>query len=72
MRLAVKAAGLARDAAEETRRVASDRYREKAILLSDLLRADAAVADARRRADEALLSYWSARTDLDRTLGTEP
>lgn len=65
------AARLAREAAAERLRVAKNRYGAGAALLADLLRAQTTLADASRQENEALLSYWTARADYEKSLGED-
>lgn len=65
----VRAAVLVRQAADDQLRVATDRYRQKEVLLSDVLKAQAAVTDAETRAATAQLSLATAQAELKRALG---
>src|SRR2546426_1145274 len=49
----------------------SKRYRQKAVLLKDVLESQEKLASADRQRDEALLSAWTARADLERALGED-
>ena len=62
---------LNRDAAREKFRVVSDQYREQAVLLPDVLAAQAALAQANDQYRRALLSVWETRADFERALGIE-
>ncbi len=61
-----------RDAAEERMRVVRERFAADAALLKDVLEREAALADANRRASEAVENYWIARVDLQKSLGATP
>jgi outer membrane protein TolC len=62
---------LAQETAREKLRFTLDRYRQQAALLPDALQAQAALADANHQYQQALLSFWKARADLERSLGEE-
>jgi outer membrane protein TolC len=70
-RLAVAASEAAAEAAKEKSRVAMDRYKQRAILLKDLLQARSDAAEADSRHQESLLSVWSAKAEFERALGEE-
>jgi outer membrane protein TolC len=65
------AARLSTSAAKERLRVAKNRYDASAALLSELLRAETTLADASRKESEALLSYWTARADYEKSHGED-
>lgn len=71
-RLLVVARGLARAAAQERERVATNRLAVQASLLRELLQARAALGEAEAQHGQALLAYWTARADLEQALGEEP
>jgi outer membrane protein TolC len=48
-----------------------NRYRENARLLQDVLEAEFRLSNARRDFTDALAGYWSATTELERTIGHE-
>ena len=62
---------LARQTEEEKLRVVMNQYRQNAALLKDTLQQEAAVATANAQYREALLSFWTAKADLERALGEE-
>jgi outer membrane protein len=62
---------LGNESAQETVRVALLRQRHQAVLLRDVLQAQAALADARAQYDEAQLALWQARADLDKAIGED-
>jgi len=70
-RLLVEANRLARESAQEKLRVATEKYKAEAALLKDTLQAQAALSEATANYDQALLSYWTARADLERALGED-
>ncbi len=69
--LLLTATRIANEAAVEQFRLATNRYKEQAVLVRDLLQAQARTADASHQYQEALSSYWSALADLNRAMGEE-
>lgn len=68
-RALLRVAQLTRDTAEEKARVASNRYREKAVLLKEVLQVQTGFAEAAHNYQEAVLGFWSAKADFERALG---
>jgi outer membrane protein TolC len=62
---------LARQTEEERLRVVMNQYRQSAALLKDTLQQEAAVATADAQYRQALLSFWTAKADLEKALGEE-
>jgi len=60
-----------RDAEIEKMRNQKEAYSQQAILLSDLLRQQSSLADAEGQYHQAILAYWSARADFQKSLGEE-
>ena len=60
-----------RDAETEKLRNQKEAYSQQSILLSDLLKQQSSVADAESQYHQAVLAYWSARADFQKTLGEE-
>ena len=60
-----------RDAEIEKIRNQKEAYSQQAILLSDLLKQQSSVADAEGQYHQAVLAYWSARADFQKSLGEE-
>jgi outer membrane protein TolC len=60
-----------RDAEAEKMRNQKEAYSQQSILLSDLLKQQASLADAESQYHQAVLAYWSARADFQKTLGEE-
>jgi len=60
-----------RDAEIEKMRNQKEAYSQQAILLSDLLREQSSLADAEGQHHQAVLAYWSARADFQKSLGEE-
>jgi outer membrane protein len=70
-RLLLQAEAIGRDAARERLRITTLRHREEAVLLKDVLEAQAALSAATTDHDRALLTFWTARADLQKALGEE-
>jgi len=60
-----------RDAEIEKMRNQKEAYSQQAILLSDLLKQQSSLADAEGQYHQAVLVYWSARADFQKSLGEE-
>ena len=60
-----------RDAETEKMRNRKEAYSQESILLSDLLKQQSSLADAESQYQQAVLTYWSARADFQKTLGEE-
>ena len=56
---------------EEKLRVVMNQYRQSAALLKDTLQQEAAVATANAQYRQALLTFWTAKADLEKALGEE-
>ena len=59
------------EAAREHLRVTTNRYRDEAALLKDLLQAQARSSEAQFQYQHALSSYWGAMAELRRAMGDE-
>jgi outer membrane protein TolC len=60
-----------REAETEKLRNQKDAYSQQSILLSDLLKQQSSLADAESQYHQAVLAYWSARADFQKTMGEE-
>jgi len=60
-----------RDAEIEKMRNHKEAYSQQAILLSDLLKQQSSLADAEGQYHQAVLGYWRARADFQKSLGEE-
>jgi outer membrane protein TolC len=60
-----------RDAETEKMRNQKEAYSQQSILLSDLLKQQSSLADAESQYHQAVLAYWNARADFQKTLGEE-
>jgi outer membrane protein len=70
-RALVAARRMGHEGAQERMRVVMLRGREQAALLREVLQAQASAADARALYDEARLSLWLARAELDKASGED-
>jgi outer membrane protein len=70
-RLLLEAARLARESARAKLKVAQDRQKEQAALLTDVLQAQAAVGESSSQYDKALLGFWAAKADLEKATGED-
>ena len=70
-RMSLRVAALAQEQAREISRVRADQYRVQAVLLSDVLQAAAAQADADNQFQQAIAGLWLARAEFERALGEE-
>lgn len=67
----LKATRIAREAAGEQFRVTTNRYKEKAALIKDVLQSQARSTEADFQYQQTLSSYWTALSDLRRAMGEE-
>ena len=65
----LRVASLALQADQEKVRVAVNRYDQNQVLLKDVLQLRASLAERTYKYQEALLSFWTARTDLEKATG---
>jgi outer membrane protein TolC len=56
---------------QERMRVVTNKYRQQASLLKDVLQEGTQLANANQQYQQALAQYWTARSDLDRSMGEE-
>jgi outer membrane protein TolC len=69
--LLLKAARTAHEAAAEQLRVTTNKYKEEAALVRDLLQAQARSSETEFQYQQALSSFWGALADLRRAMGDE-
>jgi outer membrane protein len=69
--LLLKATRTSHEAASEELRVTSNKYKEQAALIRDLLQAQARSSETAFQYQQALSSYWSSLADLRRAMGEE-
>jgi outer membrane protein TolC len=67
----LRIARLAQDAARENLRVAQNKYRLQAVLLSDVLQTQSAVAEADNQYEQALAGFWTAKAEFENALGED-
>jgi outer membrane protein TolC len=67
----VHASRLGEEVAREKLRVATERYKAEAALVREVLQSQASLAEASNHYRRALLSYWTARADLEKALGED-
>jgi outer membrane protein TolC len=65
----LRVASLELDADREKVRVALNKYDAHAILLKDVLQMKASLAEKTYNYQESLLSFWTARADLEKAIG---
>jgi outer membrane protein len=66
------AAQLAQDTSRENVRVLNARYMERESLFKDVLQAQSSLAEADHQYQQALLSFWTAKADFEKAVGTNP
>jgi outer membrane protein TolC len=69
--LLLKATRTGHEAAAEEFRVTSNKYKEQAALIKDLLQAQARSSETEFQYQQALSSYWSALAELRKAMGDE-
>jgi outer membrane protein TolC len=70
-RTALQVSQLEQTTGREKLRVLSNRYAVKAALLSDVLQMQAELAQANHQYRDALVSFWTAKAELEKALGEE-
>jgi outer membrane protein len=65
----LKVAELNREAARAQLRVTMDAFRQQAVLLKDLLAAQASLAQANDQYRQGVLGFWQARSNFDKAIG---
>jgi outer membrane protein len=70
-RLLISVAQAERDAAQQRLREVTNKYEQQAVLLSDVLRQQASTASASDDYQQALLGFWSAKSEFEKSLGEE-
>lgn len=68
---ALRVARLNQDAEREALRVTQGRYTFEAALLTEVLQSQAKLADANNQYQQALLSFWTAKAELEKALGQD-
>ena len=67
----LEVAQAARDAANEKLREVNNQFKQVAVLLRDVLKQEAAVANANHQYEESLLAFWNAKAAFEKALGEE-
>ena len=67
----LEVAQVARDAAKEKLREVNDQFKKVTVLLRDVLKQEAAVANADHEYEESLLAFWNAKAEFEKALGEE-
>jgi outer membrane protein len=67
----VRVASLSQEAAQENVRVVASKYKEQSALLKDVLQAESSLEQTKDQYQNALLSFWSAKADFEKSLGEE-
>jgi outer membrane protein len=70
-RLLISVAQSKREAAQQRLREVTNSYQEKAVLLSDVLHQQATAASASDDYQQALLGFWSAKSEFEKSLGED-
>lgn len=68
---ALRVAKLAEDAAKESLRVSTGQYKFQAVMLSDVLKSQASLAEATNDYQKALLTFWTAKAEFEKALGED-
>lgn len=67
----LRVASLSQESARETARVRANQFQAQSVLLSDVLSAEASMADANNEYQQALLAVWQAGADYEHALGQD-
>ena len=67
----LEVAQAARDAANEKLREVNNQFKQVAVLLRDVLKQEASVANANHQCEESLLAFWNAKAAFEKALGEE-
>jgi outer membrane protein TolC len=67
----LRVARLSQDTEREALRVTQGRYRFEAALLTEVLQSQAKLAEANNQYQQALLSFWTAKAELEKAMGQE-
>jgi outer membrane protein len=68
---ALRVAKLGEDSAKENLRVTTGQYKFQAVMLSDVLKSQASLAEATNEYQRALLTFWTAKAEFEKALGEE-
>jgi len=70
-RMLISVAQAQRDAAQQRLREVTNKYEQQAVLLSDVLQQQATAAGAVDQYNQALLVFWNAKSDFDKSIGED-
>jgi outer membrane protein TolC len=70
-RILIVVAQAAREAAQQKLSEVTNKYEQQAVLLKDVLQQQANAAAAQDDYQQALLGFWSAKTDFEKSLGED-
>jgi outer membrane protein len=70
-RMLIAAAETEREAAQQRLREVTNKYEQQTVLLSDVLRQQAATAGASDDYQQAVLGFWSAKSEFEKSLGED-
>ena len=68
---ALRVARLAENSAKENLRVSTGQYKFQAVLLSNVLQSQASLAEATNEYQQALLAFWTAKAEFEKSLGED-
>ena len=68
---ALRVAKLAEDSAKENLRVSTGQYKYQAVMLSDVLKSQASLAEATNEYQRVLLTFWTAKAEYEKALGED-
>src|SRR5262249_47041797 len=67
----LRVAQLGQETARENLRVNKNKYELQAALLSDVLQTEASLAESNHQYQQALLSFWTAKAELEKAMGED-
>ena len=70
-RMLISVSDAAREAAQQKLREVTSKYEQQSVLLRDVLQQQAATASALDNYQQAVLGFWSAKAEFDKSLGEE-
>ncbi|HZQ69364.1 MAG TPA: TolC family protein [Terriglobales bacterium] len=70
-RMLISVAQAERDAAQQRLREVTNKYEQQSVLLSDVLHQQASAAGASDDYQQALLGFWSAKSEFEKSLGED-
>lgn len=70
-RMLIAVAETAKDAAQQRLREVTNKYEQQAVLLTDVLQQQASAAGAHDDYQQALLGFWTAKSDFEKSMGED-